>query len=464
TWTYTALTSGTITFSSNATGTDENSGLIKTSAAAVSGNVVIQTPAALTSVITASPAAVGLTENITVVMAVTNNGQATANGVVPSALVTSGTGTVTLTSAAPVAAVIAGGATVNYTWVYSADAIGTAIFEGTASGTDGNSGAVVSAVNAVSNTVAIQPNYPVMTSYVNVTPGTINYNQRYTAVLTVSNVGVVNAPAVTPGAVAAPLGGSVILTPAPGSMDIAAGGTGRFTWVLESDEAEGFADIVITAASGAETSSDVTSGNTNRITVVGDAVLASSVAIAPATVSAGQNVTVVMNVANSGNSAAEGVVPSALVKLGTANYAYVSGPVPGSQTIAAGANANYTWIYTASGNGNLAVNGYATGYSVYNKVTKTTTATDSNYITVQSPAALSAGIYVPGTKNIGQWFVVSMVVTNSGSAGATAVAPPVNLTVAGTGGAVRISGPTPATSAIAGGTAQVYQWTYSAAG
>lgn len=71
-------------------------------------------------------------------------------------------------------------------------------------------------------------------------------------------------------------------------MDIASGGTGRFTWVLQSAGTEGTANIVITAASGAETSSDVTSGNTNRITVVGDAVLASSVAIAPATVSAGQ--------------------------------------------------------------------------------------------------------------------------------------------------------------------------------
>src|SRR6185503_21021948 len=83
---------------------------------------------------------------------------------------------------------------------------------------------------------------------------------------------------------------------------------------------------------------------------------------------------------------------------------------------------------------------------------------------VQTPAALSANLTTaPTPRDIGQWFDVTLTVSNSGQATATlfTVAAPVQTPVALSSTAVN-SGAIPVT--VAGGQTRVFTWTYSANG
>ena len=468
TWVYTAATAGQVSFTAGASGTDANSTAVVTTGAVPSAAVVIQAPAALVSGITASPATVGMGDTITVVMTVNNTGTAGAVNVTadPANLTVGGSVAgfaALITTPSPAVITIAGGASASFTWTYSCEAEGNLTFAGRATGVDANSTAAANSVVTTSNAVNVRPNYPVLSSRVEVAPRVVNQNQRYTVIMTVSNVGIVDASPTTPSAIVPVLGSTLQGTVAPEYANIPAGGVQRFTYVFLSSATTGTAAIAANAASYGQTSSNIASGE-NTIQVVSDASLVHDMVVSPEPVSVGQRITVVMYVTNNGGSAAEGVVPEAVIKLGTGNYTYVSGPVPASQTIASGASGRFTWTYDAVGAGSLAVNSAARGYSEYSKVTVVSVPEDSNYIMIQSPALLTGAVYMPATINIGQWFTVRMVVTNTGSAGANAVTPPLSLTLAGAGGAVKIAGPVPVNAAIAGGAVQVYEWTYSGAG
>jgi hypothetical protein len=416
---------------------------------------------------TALPASIGVGSEITVIMTVTNNGQATANAVTPTGFAIIGSASyVAVNGPLPTNATITSGTSASFTWRYAAVSTGSLYFTANASGLDGNNAAytVSTSVTAQSNPVNIYPTDPILTSWVTVSPQVINYNQRFTVIMSVSNVGIVAANGTIPNVIPTVLSSSLMSGPVPAFVDIPVGGFAQFTWVFESAMTAGTANPTVIASSAGFNSTDITTLSASQIQVIADPMLAHDIIVSPAVVSVGQNITIRMHITNSGASEAQGVVPAALSKLGNGNYTYVSGPAPASQTVAAGANVYFTWIYQSSGAGSLAVNGYATGYSQYSKATKTAAAEDSNYITIQSPASLTSSISIPATKNIGQWFTVTMTVTNNGTATANAVAPPSNLTVVGTGGAVRMSGPEPPSAAIIGGTSQVYQWTYSAAG
>jgi hypothetical protein len=415
----------------------------------------------------ASPASIGVGSEITVIMTITNNGQATANAVTPTGFAILGSASyVAVNGPLPTNATITAGASASFTWRYAAVSTGSLYFTANASGLDGNNSShiVSTTAEAKSNTVYVYPTSPVLTSWVTVSPQVINFNQRFTVVMSVSNVGIVDANGTTPTALPTVLSSSHMGGPVPVFADIPAGGFAQFTWTFDSTTTAGTANPAVLASSGGTNSTDITTLSASQLQVIADPLLTQDIIVSPAVVSAGQNITVRMHITNSGASEAQGVVPAALSKLGNGNYTYVSGPVPVSQTVAAGANTYFTWIYQSSGAGSLAVNGYATGYSQYSKATVTAVAEDSNFITIQSPASLSSSISVPATKNIGQWFTVTMTVTNNGTATADAVAPPSNLTVVGTGGAVRMSGPEPPPVSITGGDSVTFTWTYSAAG
>ena len=161
TWIYTCnsgANGGTVTFSGNSTGTDANSGnpIISNTDSAT---VTVETPANLVSSITAAPAFVSPGQEITVTMTVQNTGQADALNVVPSALTIAGTGTVTPTSGpSPATVNIPGLSSQTFTWIYKAGYVGDVTFSGNASGTDENSGIVVSSPVTTSNTVTIAIN------------------------------------------------------------------------------------------------------------------------------------------------------------------------------------------------------------------------------------------------------------------------------------------------------------------
>jgi len=466
TWIYSAVSSGNVVFTASATGIDENSGGVVSTGIKTSGSVAIQRPVILSGSMVAYPVVVGEWNYVTVVLMVSNSGEALAVNVTPTGMNNTGDATGLLTGPEPGSVNIAGGGTGYFTWTWTPSGIGSAVFTVRAAGYDVNSGQVIySAQNITSNAVEVKLDAPDLVSWVIVSPNVINEEQRYTIRLCVSNTGIKEATSVNgeeqgPGNV---IGDKIV---EPESVTIPAGGYGEFTWVYEAGVgAAGPVNVTIRAvcAEVVGLSADATDG-TNSIQALTRPQLAQDIIVSPQVVSVGQRITIRMNVTNSGGSIAEGVVPDALIKIGDGEYTYISGPIPASQDIPAGGNRWFTWTYSAGGAGDIGVNGGVRGYAQYSKVTVTSEDSNSNTITIEGPANLIASIYMPTTRNIGQWFTVTMVVTNTGNAEAKAVSP-TTLTFAGTGGVIKISGPVPAGADIAGNNGvQVYQWTYSASG
>ncbi|HPI04534.1 MAG TPA: hypothetical protein PKZ78_11920, partial [Candidatus Goldiibacteriota bacterium] len=238
TWVFNSTAPGSVIFTGSASGFDENT-LNAVSSAQVSTNaVVIQAPSSIAASISAMPSAVALGNNITVIMTVTNSGMSSANAVTPTGFGYSGSASLVFVSGpVPTNATITAGSSSQFTWVYATVGLGSLTFSANASGTDFNSGLPVSTTyTAYSNVINVYPNNPVMTSYVTVSPSTVNYNQNYTVRLTVSNVGVqaANGTIASPLNPAPVLGGTLQSSVNPTSADIPAGGTAVFTWVYRS--------------------------------------------------------------------------------------------------------------------------------------------------------------------------------------------------------------------------------------
>lgn len=305
-----------------------------------------------------------------------------------------------------------------------------------------------------------------LVSWITVNPNIINENQRYTVVMTVSNLGGGDAPAVTPGAPSGTIG-TIVMSVNPPFADIPAGDYREFTWVYQAGPgAAGPSCIIATGTSGSDASLEISCCGSNCIEAKPNPSLFQDIFINPSQASIGQAITIRMNVTNTGGSNAEGVSPGPLIKVGTADFSFVSGPIPLNVVIPPAANQWFTWIYTVFAAGILCVNDNVTGYAQYSKVTRTSVATTSNCITVQSSAALAAQlIAIPDIVSMGQLITVIMSVTNVGVANAVNVVPsPGSLSKIGTGGAVLVAGPSPASISIPGGSSGYFTWTFSAAG
>ncbi|HRU39043.1 MAG TPA: hypothetical protein P5511_04140, partial [Candidatus Goldiibacteriota bacterium] len=161
TWTYSASGTGNINYTSTASGTDANSGLVKTSNTA-SASVLVQQAVSLTTSITASPSTAKTGSQLTVVAQVSNaTGSATAVNVsiTPRDLgkILAGADTGAFVMPSPVSRTVAGGSSVSFTWLYSlGSGVGTLSFTGTAIGQDSNTGWFVQSGQALSNEVGVQ--------------------------------------------------------------------------------------------------------------------------------------------------------------------------------------------------------------------------------------------------------------------------------------------------------------------
>lgn len=191
--------------------------------------------------------------------------------------------------------------------------------------------------------------------------------------------------------------------------------------------------------------------------------LESALVVSPAQVSVGQTVEVTMSVQNCGNPEALTITPSVLNVTGGATL--VSGPDPvWYSAIPGGEVRDFTWDYIASAPGNVFFNGQAYGFDSFSTLPMTSTATDSNTVIVQTPAALASSISGPDNVERLCNFTLSMTVNNTGEAAALNVRPSALLwTNGGTAAGVSItSGPTPAGSDILGNQNQIFTWTCAA--
>ena len=228
-------------------------------------------PANLISSITAFPNPVAQSSNLTVTMIVSNTGGHTANAVTPIGWGIQGNVVWSHVSGpVPTNITITGETAGIFTWVFTPASIGTMLFTANAQGTDADSGQTITSNVATSDIINVVPNDPYLVSWINVNPGLVNINQRYTVIMSVSNVGVVDANATTANT-------SVnhnpefpqiqITSPSPNNADILVGGYYAFTWVYEATGDNGGPSLVEGVVECLGFSSiDITCCNTNSIT------------------------------------------------------------------------------------------------------------------------------------------------------------------------------------------------------
>jgi hypothetical protein len=146
----------TLSLSAFATWVDANAPGVPHPTANGVSSVSVQAAAALSAAITL-PAAVSAAALFSITMRVTNAGGAAANNVTPGSLVPTGPGTATFGSGPlPASFNIPGGGSHDFVWTYVNATPGGYSVTGGASGTDSNSGTVVSAPSVPSSTTTLQ--------------------------------------------------------------------------------------------------------------------------------------------------------------------------------------------------------------------------------------------------------------------------------------------------------------------
>ncbi len=455
-WTYTATGAGSLTLSAGASGIDDNTkGGV--GAAAAQASLVVQTAALLSASLTA-PSVADQGDSITISLAMTNAGGATALGVTPAVLTTGGVGATLLSGPLPASADLPGGATQTFAWSYRVSSLGSATFSGSAAGTDANSRSAVAA-SAGPATVLVQS--PASLSAVCSVPPSTNQGQVFTVTLTVTNAGVSAANAVVPSALTLVGSGSATLIsgPSPATATISGGGAVAFSWQYRGD-VQGA--VTFTGASAGVDAVDgrarsAPSATSGAIQIQAAAVLTATASTSVATLDVGQTFTFTLHVTNTGGGDAKSVIPSAPLLTGTASVSLASSP--SKHDIAGGTSFDFIWTFTATGKGSLNLSAGASATDA-NSGSPITMPAASASLVVQTPAALSAVIAAPPVADQGDAITISLAVTNSGGATAQAVTPaPL---VVGGAGATLLTGPLPTSASIAGAAAQAFTWTFRA--
>ncbi len=115
----------------------------------------------------------------------------------------------------------------------------------------------------------------------------------------------------------------------------------------------------------------------------------SSITILPASASSEEDITVVMQVINTGTNTANNVVPSSLSQSGGGAAVIVSGVSPASTPIAAGSGASFTWVYNIVICNNMTFSGTASGTDAVNGAVMTSASASSNLFTCATTTATS---------------------------------------------------------------------------
>jgi hypothetical protein len=474
TWTYSASGQGLAALQGNASGTDQNSMLIVSSASNSSNNVNIQIPALLNVYINAVPLSVKTGQAITVYMTVTNSGQETTGNVVTSALtiVPTGGGNVALTSGPNPATLgnLAGGASGEFTWVYNSTAQGGVQFAGYAYGLNVNTGMNTTSTTMTSNPAVQINNASFLVDSITALPATVSTGQLITVALTVTN----NGTAATQGNVTPDIlvnnFSSITLNPVSVPTPAAALGVGlsdTFTWIYTASSVGSMSFSANAAYTdsvyGAQNTVPVTSG---IVQVQTAAVLTSSIT-SPVSVDTNTQVfTITMLVQNTGGATANGVSP-ALNITGTAGTGVVPVTVPAPIAIPGGTSYTFTWTFSGFGTGNLVFSGNATGIDNNSGLAVSSAvslANNNTALQIQPTLLVTTMSAYPPTVATTQMITLYMTVSNAGGALAQSIVPSaLTLVHTGTGNALLSTGPLPAAVAsLSPGTAVTFTWTYSA--
>jgi uncharacterized repeat protein (TIGR01451 family) len=422
TWTCTAANPGTLNWTGRAYGTDADAGLPIVSSLSTSNNVTAVLPAALSATF-AVPAMASQGQTITVTLRVTDTGQATANSVTPGPLTIGGTGSAAYTSGPTpgIVAAVFGGSSTAFAWTYTAGNLGTVNWSGVVTGTDANSGRIVTATAASNNVIIQTPT--ALACALAAAPGSVGTGGIVLITMTVTNTGQATALTVNPSALTIGGTGGVGLVSGPsGALTTINGGAStRFTWSYQAAAAGTINWTGNAAGTDGNSGANVAAANcaSNNVTVASAAFLVSSITAAPEAVGQSETVTVTMIVTNSGTNAANNVTPAALTLSAAALFpTLVSGPTPASTHIAAGSAAAFVWVYRSASNqtGRNTWTGNATGTDAVtgNPIGSLSTASNSAAVYAVVPDKTAQAPRLVGNVGPGEVVTYTIVVRNTG--------------------------------------------------
>ena len=475
TWTFVAgTTSGSLQISAGASGTDANSGAAVASAAATSGPFTIGTAGLAVTAFTAAPATASVGQVVTLTLTLQNPGLADVRNFTlgtPSVSSTDGASAAPSSGPVPVPpTVLAAGSTFTTTWTFLPSlaqgvAVGHLTFQVTAAGTDGLSGAAVSAQPTASLTVQAPAGLgatltPARTPAVPAgQPFTVNVGQVFTLTLAVSNTGATPANAVT----ATPITGCA--APSPASATVSPGTPVAFLYANCSSATPG--TLALSASASGVDANDpslvvTTNTATTSVTVQAPAAVTGALSIPPA-MALGLPFGVTLTLSNSGGAPAV-VTPGPLaVAAGSTGAATLAaGPTPASVTVPGGGSASVQWTYDAASVGTISFGGNASGIdSNTGAAVPLIAVAASNVGSIgQGGLAISMGVS-PSTATIGQVVVFTMTVTNSGTAAVNGIVP--TLTLSGVTGTLGAPSPASIASLVttAPGNTGTFTWTFT---
>ena len=484
TWRYDVSGSGTVSFTSSASGVEANTQGALNPAPVTSSPISVQRPGQLSIAASASPAQVsaGL-QQVALSVVLQNTGEADVIlDTVPQPAVTStASASANLAGSPPSAAgtVLPGGVSKSLIWTWNMGGAGTVSFTASATGHDGNSGTATAPAPAPAGPVTVQTSGALSLS-IAATPTQVSAGlQQVSVTLSATNTGGASVilDALAPPTVAS--GGSAAATlltsPAsPAASMLPGGSTRSFVWTWS---VSGAGTLAFTAGASGK---DANSGNaivpvpvtSSTVVVQQPAALSLSASATPAKVSAGlQRVSLALSLSNPGGAAVrlDALPPPTVTTTGTVAATLFSAPAsPAGTLLSGGATTIFTWQYDVSGSGSLSLSGSASGTDANSATALAAGPMAAAAVTVQRPAGLTLSASLsPSTLSAGlQQLSLVLQATNPGEAGAVLAALPAP-TMVRTGSAsvsVVSNPPSAAGTVLAGGATRSFTWTYSVAG
>jgi hypothetical protein len=460
--------SGTVSFNAAVQGNDSNNNSVTQSGSVNSPSVVIQSPVSLSSQFI-TPSFATRDQNFTTLLKITNSGQAAAMNVLPSTVDKSGAGSVLPVSGpSPSSVSLVAGASVWFTYVYNAAGTGLITFSARASAQDQNTGTTYFSVPAIASTLE-QNHLALSVSSLVASPTNVGTGADFTVVMTVANgAGAATAVAITPSAALGIIGSGITPNggPFPASFASLNGGSSTaFTYIFTANLATPAVSVSGNAtafdANHAGVSTTAAYTVSNNVSIFAQGRLAPlSFTVQPAgPISTGQLFTVVLSVTNNGQGSILTTTASTLLQSGGGSASVVSVPQPvtGIAQIVNGQGRSFTYVYLASGAGQLSFSGSANGFDL-SSAPISSGLTSTTAVLIQNAVSLSVSAQpLSSTVSVGQVFDVNVFVSNTAAApGATAnLAAPISVQSVVPGLATYLNGPVPASMSLLPGASQI---------
>jgi len=455
TWTFATSGAGPVVFTATAMGQDAVT--LDWMQAVASATAMVQGAAALEGHL-AAPLLACDGSVVTVTLTVTNTGEAAALDISATVFV-SGTPTAEFVSGPGPLTILAGGDSATLSWTFTLGGSGLLTFSGQAWGFDANSlnsvttGVVMATAIDVGNPAKLAPSLALSTT-------SMLIGEWLILDLTVTNNGSGDASGVVPSIAVSPAGAPVelILGPTPpGPVTVATGASQTFSWTWSSS---GGGRVIFTAsASGADFCKPVVVSATAAVDAGTSAFIeASPLTLSPNPVCRGGQVRAVLTVTNTGQVAAYSVLGTNLFTEGSATLVTPPAVIP---SLAPGASANLTWVYSPTSAGTLKFTASVTAVDSRSGEPLLAGPSPSNQVTVMLPGTLAGAVAGPFLGVVNQQVTLTLTVTNTGDDTVSAVAPSATVAPAR---ATLVSGPPGGPLPLAPSASRTYSWIWLVTG